>query len=522
MRAHGTAIAWLLFLGLVVRLAPTIEAAVTLDPLLSGLTEPTYVTHAGDGSGRLFLVEQSGVIRVLQPGSATPTIFLDIRALVRSPQDVGGGIEEGLLSMAFHPDYASNGLLYIYYTDTSGDNNVYRYSVSTSDPDLADDTTALLILNIPHPTNNNHNGGQLNFGPDGFLYISTGDGGGGGDPDRNGQDPTVLLGKLLRIDVDSATPYAIPSDNPFVGMGGGVREEIWALGLRNPWRFSFDRLTDDLIVADVGQNSREEIDVQPAGTGGLNYCWSALEGTLPLNGDQVCMTGAPTPPILEYGREDPNRCAITGGYRYRGTAGTFPAGAYLFGDFCSGEIFTLQNGLVTRLFDTDFLITSFGEDEAGELYLADRNGSIQRLASSATPEIQVGLNRLLPYRSGETLAVGLAARNPGAPLMGDLYLGVILPGDSVVFITSLSPLNGIVLPVTASPATFPPLLPGVMASAGLEIPMQPVFAYTFIGGEPAGTYRIFAALTTPGALADGSIDGGDVRLLSVQELTFTP
>jgi glucose/arabinose dehydrogenase len=301
---------------------------------------------------------------------------------VRSPFS-GGGNEEGLLSVAFPPGFGSTvDHFYVYYTRLDGDNRVSRFSVSVN-PDIADPESEETIIDLDHPTNQNHNGGQLFFGPDGDLYIGTGDGGGGGDPAGNAQNPASLLGKLLRIDVESGgDPYGIPPDNPFVGVGG-YQEEIWALGFRNPWRFSFDRQTGDLYLGDVGQGSWEEIDFQPADSaGGENYGWDILEGFECFEAAS-CDDAGMTPPVQVYAN-DGQTCAVTGGYPYRG--GDFPdlSGLYIYADYCSGMIWGLQDEsgswVNQLLLDTDLDITSFGEDEAGELYLTDvSNGAIYRI-----------------------------------------------------------------------------------------------------------------------------------------------
>ena len=356
---------------------PGAEIGIGLEQIVTGLTHPVHLTHAGDRSGRLFVVEQEGVIRIVRGGKVRQAPFLDIARLVRS------GGEQGLLSVAFHPRYLANGLFFVNYTDRSGDTVVARYRVS-ADPDRADPTTASVVLTIPQPYSN-HNGGQLQFGPDGYLYIGMGDGGSGGDPQGHGQNPSSLLGKMLRIDV-SSLPYAVPPSNPFAGPGPPL-DEIWALGLRNPWRFSFDRQTGDLYIADVGQNTYEEVDVQPASSrGGENYGWNIMEGTACFSPRAGCRREGLTLPVATYRTGED--CSITGGYVYRGTRVPALTGTYVFGDYCSGRIWGLQKaadgrGNVRELDDTDLRISSFGEDEAGEVYLVDHRGSIFRIREAA-------------------------------------------------------------------------------------------------------------------------------------------
>jgi glucose/arabinose dehydrogenase len=285
------------------RAAPQID----LQPVAVGLANPVAITNAGDGSGRLFITLQAGRIVIYDGTRVLPTPFLDITPLVSS------GGERGLLSVAFHPNYRTNGVFFVDYTNTDGNTVIARYSVS-QDANIADPNSAAILLTITQPFAN-HNGGQLQFGPDGYLYIGMGDGGSGGDPSNNAQNLGTLLGKILRIDVDGASPYAIPADNPFVGVPSTL-PEIWAYGLRNPWRFSFDRLTGDLFIADVGQDSWEEVDFQPAGSqGGENYGWRLMEGNHCYNPPTNCDPGGLTPPILEYehGTNDANGCSISGG-----------------------------------------------------------------------------------------------------------------------------------------------------------------------------------------------------------------
>jgi len=346
-------------------------AQFQLTPVVTGLSNPVFVGNAGDGSGRLFLVEQDGIVLVLQPLQSTPTIFLDVRTRIAT---VG---EQGLLGLAFHPQYARNGRFFVYYT-RAGDGTIViaEYRVSP-DPNVAD-TTEHVLVTIPHPVHTNHNGGMLAFGPDGFLYAGVGDGGGGNDEPNNAQNTEVLLGKILRIDVDRpgpGTPYSSPPDNPFVNAPG--RDEIFAFGFRNPWRFSFDRMTGEPWIGDVGQDEREEIDRSLVRGG--NYGWRIFEGFLCTNlGPSICNPSDYVDPVLDYSHAR-GRCSVTGGYVYRGSRGTLPAGVYVYGDFCSGEIFVTNGEIQTLLMFTAMNISSFGEDEHGELYVVDRVGSVSRI-----------------------------------------------------------------------------------------------------------------------------------------------
>lgn len=352
--------------------------SIRLEPFVTAPAPITYLTHAGDGSGRLFLVEKAGRIHLIADGRLRPTPFLDIRDRVDAEAS-----ERGLLSVAFPPDYAASGVFYVNYTARGGgDTVVARYRL-TADPDRADPTSEQVILRIPQPAAN-HNGGQLQFGPDGYLYVGMGDGGAAGDPWDNAENLQVLLGKMLRLDVqprrDPGFTYAIPPDNPFVDRGAG---EIWAYGLRNPWRFSFDRLTGDLYIADVGQNRWEEVHVVPAGSlGGQHFGWDTLEGSHCFEPPRDCDPTGKVLPVAEYGHD--LGCSITGGYVYRG--GRYPAlwGMYLFGDFCSGLIWGLyqdEQGLwqTRQLLAARVNIASFGEDEAGELYVLDLGGEVYRV-----------------------------------------------------------------------------------------------------------------------------------------------
>jgi glucose/arabinose dehydrogenase len=335
-------------------------------PVASGLKQPVDIQNAGDGSGRLFIVERGGHIRILQNGLLLPTPFLDIQDRVNI-----SGVEQGLLGLVFHPDYASNGEFFVNYIDLNGDTVIARFHVSAGDPNQADPGSEVDLLHVNQP-DANHNGGGLAFGPDGYLYIGLGDGGFEGDPQRTGQNLQTLLGKMLRIDVNQGDQYTIPSDNPFAS-GGGL-PEIWASGLRNPWRFSFDHLTGNLYIADVGQDAWEEVDFIPVGLpGGLNFGWSYYEGMHPYN-DQPPANITFTWPVAEYSHAQD--CAVTGGSVYRGTAYPEWQGVYFYGDYCSGTVWGLirtgeDTWLTKELFSTGAKITTFGTDEGGELYLAD-------------------------------------------------------------------------------------------------------------------------------------------------------
>ncbi|HEY7393339.1 MAG TPA: PQQ-dependent sugar dehydrogenase, partial [Gemmatimonadaceae bacterium] len=341
--------------------AATADFSLRFETVATGLTSPVYVASP-PGDPRLFVVEQNGRVRIVSNGTLLTQPFLDVRSRV----NFNG--ERGLLSIAFHPSYATNGFFFIYFTDTDGNIRVERFHVS-SNPDVADAASSTLIIGIAHPTFANHNGGLLMFGPDGMLYMGTGDGGSGGDPNGNGQNRNALLGKLLRLDVNGALPYVVPPNNPFVGQSG-ARGEIWAMGLRNPWRYAFDRQAGLLYIADVGQDNREEVDVVSAATGGQNYGWNIMEGT-GCYGSQTCSQTGLTLPVIDYPHSE--GCSITGGFVYRGTSIPEIAGQYFYSDYCSGWLrsFRIVNGTVTspKQWDVPGLSspTSFGEDSAGEL-----------------------------------------------------------------------------------------------------------------------------------------------------------
>jgi len=364
---------------------------IFLSAQAGGLDQPIHITNAGDGSGRLFVVEQPGRIRIVRNGVLLTTPFLDISNTGANRVLFGG--EQGLLSVAFPPQFSAKGYFYIYYTNLNGDNVAARYFLTTN-PDVADSNSEVILRTFSHPIFENHNGGQLAFGPDGFLYIGTGDGGSGGDPNNNGQNPNTFLGKILRIDVESVVDpridtYVIPSNNPFVGAQGFL-PEIWALGLRNPWRFSFDRLTGDFYLGDVGQNSFEEIDFQPSSSqGGENYGWRIMEGLHCFNPPN-CSSAGLTLPVIEY--DHTQGCSVTGGMVYRGQNFPLMQGIYFYGDFCSGRIWGLKhNGAEwenTLFLDTLLNITTFGEDESGEIYVADyATGIIHRLIGFSSQDM---------------------------------------------------------------------------------------------------------------------------------------
>jgi hypothetical protein len=361
------------------------SASIQLSLVANGIPNLVDIEHAGDS--RLFLVDQDGRILIRDGPTVQTTPFLDIRGIV-----LFAG-EQGLLGVAFHPNYAENGFFYVNYTDNSGDIVVARYRAAPPGGNVADPASATVVLTVPHPTNSNHNGGQIRFGPDGYLYVATGDGGGGGDQANNAQNLNSLLGKILRLDVDGGAPYAIPPTNPFVKTAN-ARPEIWSYGLRNPWRFTFDRQTGDMFIADVGQGSWEEINFEPAATGGRNYGWRRMEGTHCFNPSSNCSTGGLVLPIAEYPHS--LGCSVTGGLRYRGPAIPEHTGAYFFADYCNGRIWGATpdadgSWTAVQLLDTSLQIATFGEDAAGNIYVGNRGaGELHRLVSaSAQPRLTI-------------------------------------------------------------------------------------------------------------------------------------
>jgi uncharacterized repeat protein (TIGR01451 family) len=417
-----------------------------------GFTIPIQVTNAGDGSGRLFVVEQDGKIKIVKSGVVLGTPFLDISSLVRSPSD-GGGSEEGLLGLAFHPNYETNGHFYVYYNDNNGDIVIARYSVSGNPVtnDVANPSSGVTVLPIGHPTNGNHNGGQLAFGPlDGYLYINTGDGGGSNDVPNNAQNVNVLLGKILRLNVTGVTTYTIPPTNPYVGVSGDDR--IWAIGLRNPWRSSFDRANGDLYIGDVGQNTWEEISYQAAGTpGGVNFGWRCREGAHNFNFSGNCSSLTLTDPIAEY--DHSLGFAVTGGFVYRGSR--YPAlyGYYFYADFSSRRIWSMTKTGPTSWSTpeeelvTNFNISAFGEDEQGEVYVVDYSGKIRRLADVTGPSPALAASQKTAsdpgIDPGETLTYTILIKNiSGLPSAETVFLTDRIPNGLAYVPGSLSATQG--------------------------------------------------------------------------------
>ena len=356
-------------------------AGLKLLQVATGLDFPLFLTAPPGDNNRLFVVEKTGRIRIIKDGSVVSTAFLDLHTKVSS------GSEQGLLGLAFPADYAANPRFVVNYTNSSGDTRVSQFRVS-SNPDVADATSEQVLFAVAQPFSN-HNGGMVTFGPDGKLYVGMGDGGSGGDPNGNGQNRNTLLAKLLRVDVSMGGQVTIPSDNPFAGQSG-VRQEIWAYGLRNPWRFSFDRQTHDLYIADVGQNAREEIDVATSASQfgkGLNFGWNRMEGLSCYSPASGCDQSGLSLPLLDY--DHSNGCSVTGGYVYRGTAAPAAMGLYFYADYCEGWVrsFRLSNGTATDRRDWTSLrpggqIVSFGEDARGELYVMISSGKVFRIVAA--------------------------------------------------------------------------------------------------------------------------------------------
>ncbi|PKP18503.1 MAG: cadherin [Bacteroidetes bacterium HGW-Bacteroidetes-23] len=376
---------------------------IGLQTFASGFSSPVAIVNAGDD--RLFVVQRGGLIRIVNTnGTINTTPFLSLTSIITA------GGERGLLGLAFHPDYATNGRFYVNYT-RSGDGAtvIAKYTVSTTDPNIANPASAEVLLTIAQPFSN-HNGGSLNFGPDGYLYIGMGDGGSGGDPDNYGQNLSSLLGKMLRIDVNGETGYAIPADNPYVGIAG--EDEIWAVGVRNPWKFSFDRLTGDIWIADVGQNAREEINKAASTEAGLNYGWRCYEGNSAYNTSGCGDASNYTFPIAQYTHASTGGCSLTGGYVYTGT--TYPnlQNKYVFADYCSNKIGYLPTSGGTITWSTNtfsgYNISSFGQDVNGELYVAGiSNGIIAKITdtSLSTDDFQQNGLSLYPNPANNSFTI---------------------------------------------------------------------------------------------------------------------
>ena len=356
--------------------------ALRLQPISTSLNSPVFMTAPPGDSTRIFIVQQGGLIRIfdIAGGSLLTDPFLNVGSLLST------GGERGLLGMAFDPQYAANRQFYIFYTNTAGNIVIARYLRNFTDPNLADSFSAVTLLTVAHPNFSNHNGGMLAFGPDGCLYAGIGDGGGSGDPNNNGQNLSSLLGKLLRLDPSTGGACSNGIINPFILAGGA--QQVWSLGLRNPWRFSFDRRTGDLYIGDVGEDAREEIDVAVAPNAGrqANYGWRLMEGTLCFNPSSNCNPGGLTLPELDYPHLS-GACSVTGGYVYRGSVMPALSGTYLYADFCAGFVrsFRNQNGQPTEQTEWPLLtppgsfVTSFGEDAAGELYMMTQGGGLFKI-----------------------------------------------------------------------------------------------------------------------------------------------
>lgn len=446
---------------------------IQLNQVIDGIERPVLATHAGDNSGRLFIVEQSGKIRIFSNGVLLTAPFLDISGRIRCCG------ESGLLSVVFPPGYGANKFhFYVNYTNTDGDTIISRFALLSTNQANSDSEEILLEIGQPF---DNHNGGQLAFGPDDMLYIGMGDGG----SDDNGQKPDSLLGKMLRIDVESGViPYAIPADNPFVSFQN-VRPEIWSYGLRNPWRFSFDRSTGDLYIADVGQLSFEEVNVQDSSSkGGENYGWNILEGVHCFNSSNCDMSGL-TLPQLEYSHSG-GACSVTGGYVYRGA--TFPTlqGIYLFGDFCSGQVGGLRRTDTgwesSILLETPHSITSFGEDESGNVYLADSGGALYQIVET----VAIAFSGLAPvYSAGQTMQLSLNELSGPRSGAVDLWVAIQLPSNDLLFLNSVSELT---------PLPFKTNVP-------INETSQPVLIQV-PSGISSGTYTLFAVYSEQGATFD--------------------
>jgi uncharacterized protein (TIGR03437 family) len=475
------------------------QEQVRLSRVTGGLNNPTDIQDPRDGSGRLFFVQQNGTIRVFRNGALLEAPFLEIRSKIST------GSERGLLGLVFPPDYARKQHFYVNYTDTRGDTVIALYRTSAN-PDVADRDSERILTTIAQPFAN-HNGGGLRFGPDGYLYIGLGDGGSAGDPRNNGQNPQARLGKMLRLDVESSPgEVRIPPDNPFVG-NQAYLPEIWATGLRNPWRYSFDRETGDLWIGDVGQDRFEEIHFQPASSrGGENYGWNLMEGLSCFRAN--CSREGLTQPALDYGRGD--GCSVTGGFVYRGSRSPALRGAYIYGDYCSGRIWGLRrDGERWRnelLIDTNLAISTFGEDDAGEIYVADHGrGEIWAIAGGSQPVFTAaGVVNAASQESGlvagslATIYVAGAVEQPGITLASRIPLPTELSGIGVVVNERRAPILGVAnvngqeqvnfqvpFEVGSGPTASVTVIRNGVSSAAVSVPVRLIQPGVFANGTDA-------------------------------------
>ena len=464
------------------------QTTIQLQQFATGFSFPILATSARDGSNRLFVVERTGKIQLMTPGTTLPlpTPFIDLTAKVLTSNSIGD--ERGLLGLAFHPQFKTNRRFFVNYTRRpDGATVISEFTASAANANVAD-TTEKIILTVAQPFSN-HNGGMIDFGKDGFLYIGMGDGGSANDPGNRSQNIEELLGKFLRIDVDTpngAVPYSSPSTNPFFGATPG-RDEIYSIGWRNPWRWSFDRQTGELYAGDVGQNAIEEIDIV---TLGGNYGWRVLEGTRCTNlGPATCTTPGFVAPIYEYA-QDGGRCSVTGGYVYRGTRGTLTPGTYVFGDYCTGEIFLRESGSVRMALDSPYAISSFGEDEAGELLVV-------HLGSGANGAVY----RIVNPNATATAATSVSAANFRSPLARESISAVF--GTDLAVVTQ--PNGGGTLPTNLGGTQI-----NVTDSAGTSRAASLFFVsptqanYLIPAGTAAGTATV-TIINWNGALSRGTV-----------------
>lgn len=429
----------------------TAQPEVALNAFASGFFSPVAIENAGDD--RLFIVERDGRIKILnEDGTVNPTVFLNIDSQVINP--TAGGDERGLLGLAFHPNYSGNGFFYVNYINNSGNTVISRFMVDTLDPNIADPNSETIFLTIAQPFSN-HNGGDLNFGSDGYLYIAMGDGGSGGDPGNRAQSLNTLLGKILRIDVDTGSPYGIPSDNPFFNDGDDMTlDEIWAYGLRNPWRFSFDSLTDDIWIGDVGQGLFEEIDMAASDAAGLNYGWRCYEGNATFNTGGCPDISTLTFPVGVYSHNNDGlfKCSITGGFRYRGSENPNLYGTYIFADVCSDEVGVLEyDGNIWQMFfsgpfNSVGSISTFGEDMNGEIYAAGlTSGNIYQVvdANLSVESFENSTFKMFPNPANNKLHFSFSGQLPAKIQIYDLQGKLSLLFEDLIDSRSTLPIGSL-------------------------------------------------------------------------------